>query len=44
MSIDPSPQILLQGVALSVAAALLAGVYPAWRMARAAPAESLRDE
>jgi putative ABC transport system permease protein len=44
MSIDPSPQILLQGVVLSVAAALLAGVYPAWRMARAAPAESLRDE
>jgi putative ABC transport system permease protein len=44
MSIDPSPQILLQGVALSLLAALLAGVYPAWRMATAPPAETLRDE
>jgi putative ABC transport system permease protein len=44
MSIDPSPPILLQGVALSVLAALLAGLYPAWRMASAPPAESLRDE
>ena len=44
MSIDPSPEILLQGVALSVLAALLAGLYPAWRMATAPPAESLRDE
>jgi putative ABC transport system permease protein len=44
MSIDPSPEILLQGVALSLLAALLAGLYPAWRMASAPPAESLRDE
>jgi putative ABC transport system permease protein len=44
MSIDPSPWILLQGVALSLVAALLAGVYPAWRMATTSPAESLRDE
>jgi len=44
MSIDPSPSILLMGVALSVLAALLAGVYPAWRMASASPAEALRDE
>jgi putative ABC transport system permease protein len=44
MSIEPSPAILLQGVALSVLAALLAGLYPAWRMATASPAESLRDE
>jgi putative ABC transport system permease protein len=44
MSIDPSPAILLQGVALSLLAALLAGLYPAWRMATASPAESLRDE
>jgi len=44
MSIDPSPAILLQGVALSLLAALLAGVYPAWRMATASPADSLRDE
>jgi putative ABC transport system permease protein len=44
MSIDPSPAILLQGVALSLLAALLAGLYPAWRMAGAPPAEALRDE
>jgi putative ABC transport system permease protein len=44
MSIDPSPDILLQGVALSILAALLAGVYPAWRMATTPPAETLRDE
>ena len=36
--------ILLQGVALSVLAAVLAGLYPAWRMARARPADALRDE
>jgi putative ABC transport system permease protein len=44
MPIDPSPAILLQGVALSVLAAVLAGLYPAWRMARARPADALRDE
>ena len=44
MPIDPSPAILLQGVALSVLAAVLAGLYPAWRMARGVPAEALRDE
>ena len=44
MSLDPSPSILLQGVALSMLAALLAGLYPAWRMASALPAETLRDE
>jgi putative ABC transport system permease protein len=44
MPIDPSPAILVQGVALSVLAAVLAGLYPAWRMARAVPADALRDE
>ncbi len=44
MPLDPSPAILLQAVALSVAAALLAGLYPAWRMATALTAEALRDE
>jgi putative ABC transport system permease protein len=44
MSLDPSPSILLQGVALAILAALLAGLYPAWRMASALPAETLRDE
>jgi putative ABC transport system permease protein len=44
MPLDPSPVILFQAVALSIAAALLAGLYPAWRMATALPAEALRDE
>jgi putative ABC transport system permease protein len=44
MGLDPSPAILLQGVALAILAALLAGLYPAWRMASAEPAETLRDE
>jgi putative ABC transport system permease protein len=44
MPIDPSPAILLQGVALAVLAAGLAGLYPAWRMATAPPADGLRDE
>ena len=44
MGLDPSLAILLQGVALAVVAALLAGLYPAWRMARAEPAGALRDE
>ncbi len=38
-----SPGVLLQAVALAVGAALLAGVYPAWRMARTNPALALRD-
>ena len=36
--------LLLQAVGLAVLAALLAGVYPAWRMARTPPAAALRDE
>jgi putative ABC transport system permease protein len=37
-------EVLLQAVALAVLAALLAGVYPAWRLARTAPAPALREE
>jgi putative ABC transport system permease protein len=44
MPIELSPLILLQGVLLSVLAAVLAGLYPAWRMAAALPADALRDE
>jgi putative ABC transport system permease protein len=36
--------VLLQAVALAVVAALVAGVYPAWRMARTPPAAALREE
>jgi putative ABC transport system permease protein len=38
------PGVLLQAVALAVTAALLAGLFPAWRMARTSPAEALRGE
>ena len=36
--------IVLQGVALAVIAAVVAGLYPGWRMARISPAAALREE
>jgi putative ABC transport system permease protein len=39
-----SPEVLLQALLLALGAALLAGLYPAWRMARTAPAAGLREE
>jgi putative ABC transport system permease protein len=44
MPLDVRPDVLLQGLGLAVVAALLAGLYPALRMAGASPAEALRDE
>lgn len=38
------PGALVQAVVLAVAAALLAGIYPSWRMSRTSPAEALRGE
>lgn len=38
------PEFLVQAVALALLAALLAGLYPAWRMARSSPALALRGE
>jgi putative ABC transport system permease protein len=38
------PMTLLQAIGVGVAAALLAGIYPAWRMARTRPSEALREE
>jgi putative ABC transport system permease protein len=38
------PAVLLEAVGLAVLAALAAGVYPAWRMARTPPAPALREE
>lgn len=38
------PAILWQALALAVGAALAAGVYPSWRLARAAPADALRED
>ena len=42
--LDPSPSVLVQAVLLALAAALLAGLYPARRMARSSPALALREE
>lgn len=39
-----SPEILLQALILSVAAAVLAGLYPAWKASRTTPAIALREE
>ena len=39
-----SPELLLQAVLLSLCAALLAGVYPSYRIARLQPALALKEE
>lgn len=39
-----APQVLLQALLLALAAALLAGLYPAFKMARTSPALALREE
>jgi putative ABC transport system permease protein len=44
MPIRIAPAILVQGVLLAVTAALLAGVYPGWKMSSASAAEALREE
>ena len=44
LQLSLSPEILLQSFLLAVAAAVLAGLYPAWKMARSSPALALRDE
>lgn len=44
MDVHVDTFILLQAVGLSVAAALVAGIYPAYRMARISPAGALRED
>ena len=44
MDIHIDPMILLQALGIAVGEALLAGLYPAVRMARTSPAEALRLE
>jgi putative ABC transport system permease protein len=39
-----APGVLLQALLLALAAAVLAGIYPAYRMARTSPALALREE
>lgn len=40
----PSPDILLQAFLLAVVAAILAGLYPAWKTSKTSPALALREE
>ena len=44
MDMRISPDVLLTALALSVGAALVAGIYPAYRAARAQPALAMREE
>jgi putative ABC transport system permease protein len=44
IEVHVDPAILGQAVGLALSAALLAGLYPAWRMARTSPALALREE
>jgi putative ABC transport system permease protein len=44
MAIAVSPGVLVSAVLLSATAALLAGLYPAWRAASARPARAMREE
>ena len=44
MSVHVDPALCFQALGLALLAALLAGLFPAWRMARQAPALALRSE
>lgn len=44
LQFDVAPDILIGAVLLAVIAALIAGVYPAFKMARTSPAAALRSE
>lgn len=44
MDMTMSPRIPAEAVLLALAAAILAGLYPAWQMARTRPALALREE
>ena len=44
LQLEIAPAILLQAVLLAVGAALLAAVYPAWRMSAMALPAAVREE
>ena len=44
MAFQIDPAVLGQAVVLAVVSALIAGLYPAWRMSRTTPASVLREE
>lgn len=44
LAFQPSPDLWVQAVGLALAAALLAGLYPAWAVRRTDPALALRED
>ena len=44
LQLSIQPEAFLQAVLIALIAALLAGIYPAWRMGKKATAEAIRDE
>ena len=44
LQMEVAPEVFVQAVLMAVIAALLAGLYPALRMARTSPALALREE
>ena len=44
LDMQVGPEVLVQALGLALVGALLAGLYPAWRMARTSPAAALRGE
>jgi putative ABC transport system permease protein len=44
LSMEVGPEVVGQAIGLALAGAVLAGLYPAWRMARTSPALALRGE
>lgn len=44
LRMEVGPEVLFQAVGLALVGALVAGVYPAWRLAKAEPALALRGE
>ena len=44
LQLSVEPGVMIQGLVVAMAAALLAGVYPAWRLSRIPAAEAIRYE
>ena len=44
LQVTVPPEALVTAVVLALVAALLAGLYPAWRLVRTPPAEAMRTE
>lgn len=44
LRMEVGPSVVVEAVALAVVGAVLAGLYPAWRMSRTSPAQALRGE